>query len=98
MKTLHLWSIRKLLIPEGRLVIGITLTPDTAESSTWAVAVCAARKKIKTARNHPIEPPDTVAALYFLRLRASALALRGPPHRHIGMLTCQRAGPQKLRC
>src|SRR5439155_27330910 len=88
----------ELLAPDGMVGIGITLTTDTAGSSTWAAAVLAARKRIKIARNHRIEPPDTVAALYFLRLRAIAPALRGPPHRHIGMLTCQRAGPHTLRC
>src|SRR2546429_441935 len=84
MNSLPLCSITELLIPDGMVGIGITLTTDTAGSSTWAVAVFAARKRIKTARNHRIEPPDTVAALYFLRLRASALALRGPPPQTLG--------------
>src|SRR2546427_8241705 len=61
MNSLPLWSITELLTPDGMVGIGITLTTDTAGSSTWAVAVFAARKRIKTARNHRIEPPDTSA-------------------------------------
>src|SRR5438094_6081807 len=76
MNSLPLWSITELPAPDGMVGIGITLTTDTAGSSTWAVAVFAARKRIKTARNHRIEPPDTVAVLYFLRLRVIALAFR----------------------
>src|SRR2546425_13194573 len=92
MNSLPLWSITELLIPDGMVGIGITLTTDTAGSSTWAAAVFAASKRIKIARNHRIEPPGNCSGALFLEAaRYRACAPRTPPqtHRHVNVSGCR---------